>query len=178
MQRTLSTRTPWDRPSGPALAQLTNRIVSVYKAALGRGPTGARVDLVGDDLLVCRLDDTLTTRAHLETCDFLDLLLKPPRDGTTERASESQNHRLPAILEEVSLEMGERSSTLVAERRRSFSGSTRAPGPRAAIRPLSSGRLVPRSSTRPPPGCRGSVARRPPHPAREARVPPSAQARS
>lgn len=63
MQRTLSTRTPWDRPSGPALAQLTNRIVGVYKTALGRGPTRARAALLGDDLLVCRLDDTLT---HLE----------------------------------------------------------------------------------------------------------------
>lgn len=63
MQRTLSTATARDRPTGQALAHLTNRIVGVYKGALGRGPTRARADFVGDDLLVCRLDDTLT---HVE----------------------------------------------------------------------------------------------------------------
>jgi uncharacterized protein YbcI len=46
--------------SGPALAEFNNRIVAVYKAALGRGPTSVRTRFVSDGLLVCHLEDALT----------------------------------------------------------------------------------------------------------------------
>lgn len=40
--------------------QLTNEMVRIYKEIFGRGPTRARADWAGDDLLVCTLEDSLT----------------------------------------------------------------------------------------------------------------------
>jgi uncharacterized protein YbcI len=41
-------------------AALSNEMVRIYKETFGRGPTKARVDWAGSDLLVCTLEDSLT----------------------------------------------------------------------------------------------------------------------
>src|SRR3954462_14109134 len=40
--------------------QLSNEMVRLYKEQFGRGPTKARTNWAGPDILVCMLDDTLT----------------------------------------------------------------------------------------------------------------------
>jgi uncharacterized protein YbcI len=42
------------------LAEISNAMVRLYKEMFGRGPTKARSDLAGDDILVCTLEDSLT----------------------------------------------------------------------------------------------------------------------
>jgi uncharacterized protein YbcI len=42
------------------LAQISRTMVRLYKDQFGRGPTRARSDWCGRDLLVCTLEDTLT----------------------------------------------------------------------------------------------------------------------
>ena len=44
----------------PALLQISNEIVHLYKEQLGRGPTKVRTDWLGRDALVCTLEDSLT----------------------------------------------------------------------------------------------------------------------
>ena len=57
------------RPSEPAaradlqvskLAEISRDMVRLYKEQFGRGPTRARSDFAGPDLIVCTLEDTLT----------------------------------------------------------------------------------------------------------------------
>jgi uncharacterized protein YbcI len=42
------------------LAEISREMVRVYKEQFGRGPTKARTDFAGPDLVVCTLEDTLT----------------------------------------------------------------------------------------------------------------------
>jgi uncharacterized protein YbcI len=42
------------------LAQISRTMVRLYKEQFGRGPTRARTDWCGTDLIVCTLEDTLT----------------------------------------------------------------------------------------------------------------------
>ncbi|MGV1050224.1 MAG: Na-translocating system protein MpsC family protein [Solirubrobacterales bacterium] len=42
------------------LAEISREMVRLYKDRFGRGPTKARTDFAGQDLLVCTLEDTLT----------------------------------------------------------------------------------------------------------------------
>jgi uncharacterized protein YbcI len=42
------------------LAQISRAMVRLYKEQFGRGPTRARTDWCGQDLIVCTLEDTLT----------------------------------------------------------------------------------------------------------------------
>jgi uncharacterized protein YbcI len=42
------------------LSQVSNEMVRLYKDLFGRGPTIARSNWAGDDILVCSLEDTLT----------------------------------------------------------------------------------------------------------------------
>jgi uncharacterized protein YbcI len=42
------------------LAELSREMVRLYKEQFGRGPTRARSDFAGPDLIVCTLEDTLT----------------------------------------------------------------------------------------------------------------------
>ena len=42
------------------LSQISNAMVGIYKEMFGRGPTKARSDLAGPDVLVCTLEDSLT----------------------------------------------------------------------------------------------------------------------
>ncbi len=42
------------------LAQISRTMVRLYKEQFGRGPTRARTDWCGRDLIVCTLEDTLT----------------------------------------------------------------------------------------------------------------------
>ena len=47
-----------DEPS--MLAQVSRTMVRLYKEQFGRGPTRARTEWAGRDLIVCLLEDTLT----------------------------------------------------------------------------------------------------------------------
>ena len=42
------------------LAEISREMVRLYKVQFGRGPTKARSDFAGPDLLVCTLEDSLT----------------------------------------------------------------------------------------------------------------------
>jgi uncharacterized protein YbcI len=42
------------------LAEISREMVRLYKSQFGRGPTKARSDFAGPDLLVCTLEDSLT----------------------------------------------------------------------------------------------------------------------
>ena len=42
------------------LADVSREMVRIYKEQFGRGPTRARSDFAGPDLIVCTLEDTLT----------------------------------------------------------------------------------------------------------------------
>jgi uncharacterized protein YbcI len=46
--------------SADGLAEISREMVRLYKDQFGRGPTKARTDFAGQDLLVCTLEDTLT----------------------------------------------------------------------------------------------------------------------
>jgi uncharacterized protein YbcI len=43
-----------------SLAEISREMVRLYKTQFGRGPTRARSDFAGPDLVVCTLEDTLT----------------------------------------------------------------------------------------------------------------------
>jgi uncharacterized protein YbcI len=47
-------------PQVSTLADLSREMVRLYKVQFGRGPTRARSDFAGPDLIVCTLEDTLT----------------------------------------------------------------------------------------------------------------------
>jgi uncharacterized protein YbcI len=49
-----------DRPTGSSLSELSDAMVGLYKEHFGRGPTRARSAWIGDDGVVCVLEDTLT----------------------------------------------------------------------------------------------------------------------
>lgn len=42
------------------LAEISREMVRIYKVQFGRGPTRARSDFAGPDLVVCTLEDSLT----------------------------------------------------------------------------------------------------------------------
>ncbi|HEY0391577.1 MAG TPA: Na-translocating system protein MpsC family protein [Solirubrobacterales bacterium] len=42
------------------LAEISREMVRLYKVQFGRGPTRARSDFAGPDLIVCTLEDSLT----------------------------------------------------------------------------------------------------------------------
>ncbi|HWC08016.1 MAG TPA: Na-translocating system protein MpsC family protein [Solirubrobacterales bacterium] len=42
------------------LAEVSREMVRLYKVQFGRGPTKARTDFAGPDLVICTLEDTLT----------------------------------------------------------------------------------------------------------------------
>jgi uncharacterized protein YbcI len=42
------------------LAEISREMVRLYKVQFGRGPTKARSDFAGPDLIVCTLEDSLT----------------------------------------------------------------------------------------------------------------------
>jgi uncharacterized protein YbcI len=44
----------------PVLLAVSNEMVRIYKAYFGRGPTKARTDFAGPDVLVCTLQDSFT----------------------------------------------------------------------------------------------------------------------
>lgn len=46
--------------SGSVLAQIANEMVRLFKEQFGRGPTRARANWCGDDMLVVALENTLT----------------------------------------------------------------------------------------------------------------------
>ena len=45
--------------AGTLLAEVSNEMVKLYKEYFGRGPTKARTDWAGPDILICTLEDTL-----------------------------------------------------------------------------------------------------------------------
>src|ERR1700710_1204749 len=47
-------------PRVSVLADISRDMVRLYKEQFGRGPTRARSDFAGPDLIVCTLEDTLT----------------------------------------------------------------------------------------------------------------------
>jgi uncharacterized protein YbcI len=47
-------------PAISVLAEISREMVRLYKEQFGRGPTKARSDFAGPDLIVCTLEDTLT----------------------------------------------------------------------------------------------------------------------
>jgi uncharacterized protein YbcI len=51
-------------PTAPSTLDIANAMVHVYKEALGRGPTKARVLFAGTDTLVVVVEDTMTVQEH------------------------------------------------------------------------------------------------------------------
>jgi len=49
-----------DERSGLMMVELSNAMVRLYKELFGRGPTKARSDFAGPDLVVCTLECSLT----------------------------------------------------------------------------------------------------------------------
>src|SRR3954466_1560003 len=53
----------------PLLLALSNEMVGIYKEQFGRGPTRAKTNWAGPDILLCTLEDSLTpaerTMVHL-----------------------------------------------------------------------------------------------------------------
>lgn len=47
-------------PQVSKLAEISREMVRLYKVQFGRGPTRARSDFAGPDLIICTLEDTLT----------------------------------------------------------------------------------------------------------------------
>ena len=47
-------------PQASKLAEISREMVRLYKEQFGRGPTRARSNFAGRDLIVCTLEDTLT----------------------------------------------------------------------------------------------------------------------
>jgi uncharacterized protein YbcI len=47
-------------PQVSKLAEISREMVRIYKVQFGRGPTRARSDFAGPDLVVCTLEDSLT----------------------------------------------------------------------------------------------------------------------
>jgi uncharacterized protein YbcI len=47
-------------PDHSVLAEVSRAMVRLYKEQFGRGPTKARTDYAGEDLLICTLEHTLT----------------------------------------------------------------------------------------------------------------------
>jgi uncharacterized protein YbcI len=47
-------------PQISKLAEISREMVRLYKSQFGRGPTKARSDFAGPDLIVCTLEDSLT----------------------------------------------------------------------------------------------------------------------
>ncbi|HEV7770718.1 MAG TPA: Na-translocating system protein MpsC family protein [Solirubrobacterales bacterium] len=47
-------------PQISKLAEISREMVRLYKVQFGRGPTRARSDFAGPDLVVCTLEDSLT----------------------------------------------------------------------------------------------------------------------
>jgi uncharacterized protein YbcI len=58
--RTTAIEVDQREPEPSMLAQISRTMVRLYKEQFGRGPTRARTDWCGRDLLVCTLEDTLT----------------------------------------------------------------------------------------------------------------------
>ena len=48
------------RPRVSKLSEVSREIVGIYKEQFGRGPTKARTDFAGPDLVICSLEDSLT----------------------------------------------------------------------------------------------------------------------
>jgi uncharacterized protein YbcI len=42
------------------LAEISRQMVKLYKEQFGRGPTKARTDFAGSDIVICTLEDSLT----------------------------------------------------------------------------------------------------------------------
>jgi uncharacterized protein YbcI len=53
-----------DQRGGGVLAAVSSAMVGLHKEQFGRGPTRARADFAGNDVLVCVLDDTLLPAEH------------------------------------------------------------------------------------------------------------------
>jgi uncharacterized protein YbcI len=46
------------------LAEISRQMVKLYKEQFGRGPTKARTDFAGPDIVVCTLEESLTPAEH------------------------------------------------------------------------------------------------------------------
>jgi uncharacterized protein YbcI len=55
---------PWDGQHDDArdsiLAEISRQMVKIYKEQFGRGPTKARTDFAGPDIVICTLEESLT----------------------------------------------------------------------------------------------------------------------
>jgi uncharacterized protein YbcI len=60
MEETTQTELDQRDRRGLELQEVTNAMVRIYKEQLGRGPTKARSDYAGPDLLVATIEDSLT----------------------------------------------------------------------------------------------------------------------
>src|ERR1044071_2225528 len=60
MERTASDLPREATGASSVLAQIANEMVRLFKEQFGRGPTRARANWCGDDMLVVALEDTLT----------------------------------------------------------------------------------------------------------------------
>ena len=46
------------------LAEISREMVGLYKQQFGRGPTGARTNFAGPDIVICTLEDSFTPAEH------------------------------------------------------------------------------------------------------------------
>jgi uncharacterized protein YbcI len=49
-----------DDEKNSVLAEISRQMVKIYKEQFGRGPTKARTDFAGSDIVICTLEDSLT----------------------------------------------------------------------------------------------------------------------
>jgi uncharacterized protein YbcI len=49
-----------DERRDSVLAEISRQMVRIYKEQFGRGPTKARTDFAGPDVVICTLEDSLT----------------------------------------------------------------------------------------------------------------------
>jgi uncharacterized protein YbcI len=49
-----------DERRDSVLAEISRQMVRIYKEQFGRGPTKARTDFAGPDIVICTLEDSLT----------------------------------------------------------------------------------------------------------------------
>ena len=53
-----------DERNASVLAEVSRQMVKLYKEQFGRGPTKARTDFAGPDIVVCTLEESLTPAEH------------------------------------------------------------------------------------------------------------------
>ena len=93
-------------PKGPALAELSNAMVGIYKEILGRGPTTASSHYAGPDIVVTSLENSLTRAErtlveigeHARVTEARTFLQQLHADLFAETVEENTGRRVRAVV--------------------------------------------------------------------------------